>query len=88
MCGHHYIQTNSNNVKKNVVFLFHFVIRIHLNVFQLYIYIYIYFFYLEIYPFTTGTTTTGVIGLRPLDTKLYLQMTHSIKAKICRIKCS
>ena len=24
---------------------------------------------------------------RPLDTKLYLQMTHSIKAKICRIKC-
>jgi hypothetical protein len=40
MCGHHYIQTNTNNVKKNVVFLFHFVIRIHLNVFQLYIYIY------------------------------------------------
>jgi hypothetical protein len=26
MCGHHYIQTNTNNVKKNVVFLFHFVI--------------------------------------------------------------
>ena len=49
MCGHHYIQTNTNNVKKNVVFLFHFVIRIHLNVFQLYIYIYILFGNLPLY---------------------------------------
>ena len=27
----------------------------------IYIYIYIYIYYLEIYPFTTGATTTGVI---------------------------
>ena len=45
------------------------------------IYIYIYY-YLEIYPFKTWATTTGV------DTKLYLQTTHSIREKICKIKCS
>jgi hypothetical protein len=48
--------------------------------------IYIYILFGNLHLYNGGNHCRGNSG--PLDTKLYLQMTHSIKAKICRIKCA
>ena len=67
------------------------LIKLHLSatfcMFYIYTHtLYIYIFYLEIYPFTTGATTTGVIVAASIRYKVIF--THSIEAKIGKIKCS